>query len=266
MQCKREQQFQSEKKTKKKNQNLKNAFHYWGTLCYTIVRAHTTHRKRKCQRVRAAKHSGTLASKICSAPASRDECHASCTPWPAAPAFRVQVRRRCVCVCVWPGYAIHIYLYTHKHRTCTHKCSTFESTQSAQWDASQGEKQDFWASETRNTFLFNSSDFSKCFSATRGYSSYFGCLFPLSQGSATCCSCSLVVCGAHLRPCGTYQLCMSLTCRSIVCCVSSTTVHPGKVQRNLCGCKKTKEEKLRLATELEGIQRNTIGQKVERRL
>lgn len=73
------------------------------------------------------------------APASGDDCHASCTPLPAAPAYRVQVRPSVyVCVCV--TWLWHTYMYTHTHMY-TQVFHFQKQAVSAQWDASQGEKE-----------------------------------------------------------------------------------------------------------------------------
>lgn len=179
-------------------------------------------------------------------------------PWPQKSATRTRKRRRlprlqhafascaCIscagapqCICMYVTWLWHTYIHTHMYTQVFH---FQKQAVSAQWDASQGEKQTRFQ-EVQN---LGTRFYSTLRIILRGYSSYFYCFiyFPPSfKARPLAALTALAVFRGPSRPCGTYQLCMSLTCRSIVCCVSSTTVHPGKVQRNLCGCKNRKRTK-----------------------
>lgn len=72
---------------------------------------------------------GTLASKICSAPASRDKCHASCTACQLRHISCAGAPELCVCVCDLVMVATYTSYYVHTYTRVFY----FRKLGSAQW-------------------------------------------------------------------------------------------------------------------------------------
>lgn len=118
-------------------------------------------------------HSGTLASKICNA---HPQAATIATPPARLCQLRLHIVCRCapvyMCVCVCDLVMAHIYTHTRTYMY-TQVFHFQMQAVSAQWDASQGEKE----KKTRFQEIQNVGTrfYSTLWIFLRGYSSYFYC-------------------------------------------------------------------------------------------
>lgn len=146
--------------------------------CHTIY----IYRKRKCQRLRAATHSGTLASKICNA---HPQAATIATPPARLCQLRLHIVSRCAPVYMYVCDLVMAHIYTHTHVYTSVPLSKASGLctvgRKSRWETNEISR----GSESWNTFLFYTSDYSK---GVFKLLLLFYLVSPKFQGSTTCCS------------------------------------------------------------------------------